>query len=212
MEKSFGIISEGVTDQITLENILFGFLGNKNLPITRLQPKEDEPGNWDKVFKYCESPEFKSAFAYLDYLIIQIDTDFMERGEVPSRFKIEVKDCSVEEIIMAFREKLIELIGIKFYKNYEEQIIFAISVSEIECWFLPIFFENQKKKAGKTKNCIGTLNTVLPQQVGFFIDDKKTEYYEALAKPFRKKKQLLKFSKQNPSFQSFIVELKNKVK
>ncbi len=211
MDKSFGIISEGVTDQIVLENVLFGFINDKNLPVTRLQPKENESGNWDKVFKYCESPEFKSAFTFLDFIIIQIDTDFMARGEVSLKYKIDINALSVEEVVLAFRDKFIELIGADFYNNFEQQIIFAISVNELECWFLPIYFDGQKNKASKTMGCIGTLNKVLPQRVGFFIDHKKTEYYETLTKPFRKRKKLLKAAKQNPSFQLFIKELEGKI-
>lgn len=33
-EKTLGIISEGVTDQVVLENILYGWTGDKNLSIT----------------------------------------------------------------------------------------------------------------------------------------------------------------------------------
>ena len=55
----FGIISEGPTDQLVLENILFGFFEDKNLPVTPLQPKPGESGNWDKVFKYCASKDLE---------------------------------------------------------------------------------------------------------------------------------------------------------
>ena len=57
IDKTFGIISEGITDQVVLENILYGWTGNKNLSITRLQPKNNESGNWDKVFKKRNSIE-----------------------------------------------------------------------------------------------------------------------------------------------------------
>lgn len=56
---TFAIISEGATDQGVIKNILAGFTGDKNLQQNALQPKEGEPGNWDKVFKYCASDEFK---------------------------------------------------------------------------------------------------------------------------------------------------------
>ena len=204
VEKTFGIVSEGITDQVILENILYGWTGNKNIPITRLQPKEDISGNWDKVFKYCQSIDFKGAFSFCDFVIIQIDTDFMQRGEVTEQFKIDIQNLTVKQIIDAFKTKFIELIGQEFYKEYSKHIIFAISVNEIECWLLPIYFYNKKAKAAKTTNCINTLNTVLKQQEGFYIDAKKMEYYEKIAKHLRKKKNIEKFAPKNPSFEIFI--------
>lgn len=76
----FGIISEGPTDQIVLESILFGYFEDKGLPVTMLQPKPGDAGNWDKVFKYCASNDFREALtsAYsVDYLIVHIESDFM---------------------------------------------------------------------------------------------------------------------------------------
>lgn len=207
MELEFGIVSEGVTDQIILERILAGYLGNSDLLVTRLQPKEDEAGNWDKVFKYCESDDFKAAFQFLDVLIIQIDTDFMLTGEVPEKYQLNILNLPVEEIIQAFRAKFIELIGESFYQVYQDQIIFAISVHEIECWLLPMYFTNQKKKASKFQNCLDTLNTVLPQREGFYIQEKRPRYYEKMAKHFRKKKQILHAAAQNASLKTFVDDI-----
>ncbi len=210
-DKEFSIVSEGVTDQVVLENILFGWTGNKDLVINRLQPKDDESGNWDKVFKYCRSEEFKGAFAFNDFMIIQIDTDFMARGEVSEEFLIDINGLSTEEKIIAFRNKFIELIGEEFYNAYESQVIFAISVEEIECWFLPIYFPTKKKKAAKTVNCIGTLNPELSKKEGFTISSKEYGYYERIAKNFRKKKNIQKYAPLNESFDIFIRELAAKI-
>jgi len=210
-EKIFGIISEGVTDQVVLENIIYGWTGNKNLSITRLQPKENISGNWDKVFKYCKSNDFKGAFSFCDFIIIQIDTDFMHRGEVSIEFKLNIQNLNVTEIINIFKTKFIELIGNEFYKEYEQQIIFAISVNEIECWFLPIYFFNFRAKAAKTESCIETLNTVIKEKEGFYIDSKKIEYYEKISKHFKKRKDIENYSSKNQSFEIFIKELNNKI-
>lgn len=43
--KIFGIISEGPTDQIVIENILYGWTADNDLLVTPLQPKEGESGN-----------------------------------------------------------------------------------------------------------------------------------------------------------------------
>lgn len=202
---SIGIISEGVTDQIILEAILSTYLGNKDLPITRLQPKENEAGNWHKVFEYCKSDDFKAAFSVLDWVIIQVDTDFMRRKEVPEEYLIPIENLSTLQIIKAFQTSLIGLIGGDFYEQYAQQIIFAIAVDEIECWLLPIYYPNNKAK--KTTNCLGTLNQILPQREGFTIEEKKVAYYEKLAKNFKKRDRVVEYSAKNESFKHFLDQL-----
>ena len=66
----------------------------------------------DKVFKYCESEDFKGALPYNDLLIVQLDTDFMQQGEVSSTYKVELNGLSTEQIVHAMTNKLIELIGV----------------------------------------------------------------------------------------------------
>ena len=59
--------------------------------------------------------------------------------------------------------------------------------------------------------CMDTLNTVLPQQEGFYIDKKNEAYYRKISKNFHKKIKLLKLSNKNPSFKVFIEELDSKI-
>jgi len=203
----FGLITEGVTDQILLKTILAGWIGNKKLIMKELQPKPEESGGWAKVFQYCESSEFKGAFAYYDFIVIQIDTDFMSGDSVGEKYQIDLKDLNVKETVEAFREKIIQLIGQDFYEKYTDRIIFAIAVNEIECWLLPAYFPG--KKAKKEVNCIDTLNTVLPQKEGFYIKAKERDYYERLARNFRKKKDIEKYAKQQESLGLFLENLQS---
>lgn len=205
----FGIISEGPTDQVVLKNILFGYTENKDLDVRMLQPKVNETGNWCKVFDYCCSSDFKNAFAFCDIVIVQIDTDFMLKGEVAPKYYIDIQQLDVAKTVAAFQQKIIELIGKDFYEAYAENIVFAISVHEIECWLLPLYFPNQKKKAAKTESCLAILNKALKQKEGFYINAKNLEYYEAMAKHFRKakKKDIEKMAVQNPSFEIFMLNL-----
>jgi len=73
-----------------------------------------------------------------NYVVIQIDTDFMLKGEVSEEFRIDIQMLTVEKTIDAFKQKFITLIGDEFYAEYQQQILFAIAVNEIECWLLPI--------------------------------------------------------------------------
>ncbi len=202
---SFGIISEGNTDQIILRQILTTWTKNPYLRVNQLQPKPDESGGWSQVFKYCQSSEFKDALIQNDLIIIQIDTDFMSGDSVGKEYKIDLKDLNVKETVKAFREKIVELIGADFYEEYSDRIIFAIAVNEIECWLLPVYFSD--KKAKKYVNCIDTLNQVLPQKEGFYIDAKDDIYYRKLAKNFRKKKDIEKYAKRQESFDLFLENL-----
>ena len=160
---SFALVTEGITDQIVIENILFGFFDDPNIDINPLQPLRDEtdrnraitPGNWHKVLEYCSSEEFRSAFQFNDYVIVQIDTDVAADYGVSGRNE-EGIEFSDEEMYRRVREKLIAQIGPEFYDNYAIRILFAVSVQSIECWLLPLFFIDNKKS--KTVNCLNTLN------------------------------------------------------
>ena len=209
---SFGLISEGPTDQIVIESILFGVFNNPDLPITALQPKPHEPGNWVRVFDYCGSNEFKSALAFNDFLIIQIDTDIMIREKMPDKYKIDLSsDLSVEETIEKVVAKFIQLMDDKngFWANHGERVIFAISVHSIECWLLPIYYNTQHQKAGKTTGCMESLNKALTKQEGFYIDKKEEQYYRIVCKKLRK--QIKSIYTLNPSLRAFVenIEAKN---
>lgn len=206
---SVGLVCEGKTDQILLEKILFTWMQNLDLQINHLHPKPNESGGWSQVFKYCESKDFRGALTQNDFIIIQIDTDFMSGDSVGKEYKIDLKDLNVKETVEAFREKIIELIGEDFYEEYLQRIIFAIAVNEIECWLIPVYFSG--KKAKKHVNCIDTLNTVLPQKEGFYIDAKDDIYYRKLAKNFRKKKDIKKYAKQQESFSLFLENLQSSI-
>lgn len=175
---TFGLVTEGATDQTLLKTILSGWAGNKKLVVRDLQPKPEESGNWSEAFKYCESEDFKDAFSANDFIVIQIDTDFMLGDSVGEQYRIDIKDLNVKETVEAFHEKIVELIGEDFYEKCSHRIVFAIAVDQIECWLLPAYLPNKKTTASKTTGCIGALNQVLKKK-GFTIDPKakgKTDY------------------------------------
>ena len=84
---SFGLITEGLTGQVVIENILAGYFKSPDLDIRPLQPgrdKKDENkfksyASWSQVFAYCGLKDFQKAFQFNDYIIIQINTDDSER-------------------------------------------------------------------------------------------------------------------------------------
>lgn len=224
MAATFGLISEGITDQIVIENILVGYYNSKNIIIDMLQPLRDETdenlaasdGNWHKVFEYCKSKQFRDAFSVREdyYVIIQLDTDFLFTEHYSKEdYPIKTHDASnvrlkVEELSQSVATFFIELIGEVFYEKHKEQIIFAISVDSLECWLLPIYFTDNKKK--KTTNCLATLNTALVKNHKFSINEKNPAYYRTASKPYQKQKFLLKKYKDNPSLHFFIDALSSR--
>jgi hypothetical protein len=217
----FGLVTEGITDQKVLEGILIGLYG-KNVETDPLQPTRDETnknlateaGNWHKVMEYCKSDKLKTALLQEDYLvIIQVDTDVLVTENVPQAYQISLhnevgEELNVEETIEVVRQKLITLMSQEFYEANQHKIIFAIAVHSTECWLLPAYLENDKKKAGKLVNCLDELNKALIKgKEKFYINEKNPEYYEIMAKRYWKGKFLKKVYTYNPSLRLFVEDL-----
>lgn len=211
---SFALVTEGLTDQIVIENILVGFFNDPNLEINPLQPLRDETdrnraitaGNWYKVLEYCSSEEFRGAFQFNDYVIVQIDTDVAADYGVSDRDE-EGVELSTEAIIERVKTLLVEHIGQEFHGNYAPRILFAISVQSTECWLLPLFFTDNRKS--KTVNCLDTLNQGLKTKKPYFIDpkNKNPRYYDNISSEYTKHKKLMQLHTSSPSLEAFVHEL-----
>ena len=214
---NFGLITEGLTDQIVIESILAGYFTNPDIDIRPLQPERDKDdenkshnyGGWSQVFAYCESNNFKEAFQFIDYIIIQIDTDVSENYNIAKQD--ENGEFTPQQLIAKVIEKFRDGIGEDFYNTNQQKIIFAISVHSIECWLLPLYYTDKQKKA-KYKNCLNTLNDELSKQHKFTIDKnaKNPEYYREIAKQYGKHKVLMKHYQDNPSLKIFIEEIESR--
>ena len=219
---TFGLICEGITDQIVIENILVGHFNNPDIEVNALQPLRDATdenlaithANWHKVFEYCKSNRFKEAFQQEElYLIIQIDTDIFFSENVSKEYQITTKDengkdLPVEILANNVVEKFIYNIGETFYQENQERIIFAISIHSTECWLLPLYFTDKKK--AKTVNCLKTLNPALKKKHDFTIDKKDPEYYRIISKPYQKHKKIKQLRSKNPSLELFIIEVEKR--
>lgn len=219
---AFRLITEGITDQIVIENILFGFFDNKDLEITFAQPLRDATdediaktdGNWHKVLEYCGSDVFKGMFSFEDnYAIIQIDTDVFFGNSMSAEYAIKTRNNEGGELNTAgiyerILEKLIEIVGKDFYQENKEKIIFAISIHSLECWLLPFYFANNKK--GKIVSCLNTLNPALKREFDFTISAKEPDYYRTASKIMRKHKTFMEKYKDNFSLDLFITELSDR--
>ncbi len=220
MTITFGLIAEGPTDQIILEDILYGWFGEDIVDEVRyLQPDIDGDSGWGKVFNYCRSSDFQLSLQTNDYLIIQVDTDVSEEKgfDVTHRDK-QGNIVSPEILIENVKAKLIELIGSDFYQENSERIIFAISVHSMECWLLPLYYQdNNKEKIERCFTLLGKKINELNKQkkIKFYFDLKNKvkirDYYRQISYQYSKNKILLKHYEENPSLKLFIEELQTKV-
>ncbi|SKB16014.1 conserved hypothetical protein [Planktothrix sp. PCC 11201] len=213
---TFGLITEGLTDQIVIENILSGYFNTNDLIVNPLQPERDKDnedksdyGGWTLVFKYFQTQDFKQSFQFNDYLIIHIDTDVSEDINYGISHQDKNGELSPEKLIEKVKEKFKILIGEDFYSKYYDRIIFAIAVHSIECWLLPLYYTDNRKQ--KIKNCLDTLNKALIKtKNNFTIDAKKPEYYRIVSDPYSKHKTLIKYYRNNPSLKIFIQEIESR--
>jgi hypothetical protein len=207
---SFGLVAEGSSDHSVLKNILIGLFGNDVFEeITELQPdfgaSNDEPakefGGWYNVFQYCRSQDFAKAFDDIQCLVIQIDTDVSEHTHFDIKQTDESgKKLTPEVLVQKVREKFEQIItdefGQIFLEKYQDRILFAISVDEIECWLLPLYYTDNTKS--KTNNC----DFKLHEKAGKF--EKKSIDYDKVSREYRKNKTLMKSYQENPSLKIFV--------
>ena len=209
MTITFGLITEGTTDQAVIKAILIGYFGEDNISITPLNPDSKKLGGWGQVLKYCHSPDFQESFDANDYVIIQIDTDVS--GE--THYDISQIDengdlLSPEKLVENVKDKFKRLIGDELYQNYAERIIFAISVHSIECWLLPLYCEENEKSA--IDSCFDKLAEAInkePEKLKIRKLVKKSKCYQKISLPYATNEILLTHYSQNPSFKIFIEDL-----
>jgi hypothetical protein len=187
----FGLIAEGETDHAVLENILLGIAkADISDEITILQPDIDETtkgtlqefGGWYNVFQYCLSEDFKDSFQRVQYVVIQIDTDVSEQTHYDIKQTDEsgkklVPEVLIEKIKGKFEQTIVNEFGVDFFKNHQDRILFAISVDEIECWLLPLYYTNNTKS--KTNNC----DFKLHEKAGNF--EKKSNDYDKISRELK---------------------------
>lgn len=209
----FALITEGITDQVTIEAILAGFYEHE-LDINPIQPLRDSTdasrqavhvhGGWERVLDRCEQDDFVDIFSANNYLIIQIDTD---QGEHP-RYNVPLtqggNDRPPLEIIGEVEGLIKSKIGTARFERYGNRIIFAIAVHSTDCWFLPIYSSTKAHKI-KTKNCANTLNHILTAKGEKYIKD--FHFYSNLAKRFEDKASLESTAVTNLSLDRFINNL-----
>jgi len=203
----FGLVTEGITDQIVIENILCGFYKDYedlDQEIQPLQPpydettkkqKEGEFGGWEMLLEYLGEKRFRDDVINSEYTIIQIDTDICDHPN----FNVVKETSCVDTFVQNIKLKLISCIdkNESFFEENKTKIIFAISVHSLECWLLPICKDLKKEKIA------GCFESLERECKGIKVE-KTYIIYDKLSKPLLKNKDLLKISSKNSSFQIFL--------
>jgi hypothetical protein len=204
MTITFGLITEGTTDQAMIKAILIGYFGEDNISITPLNPDSKKLGGWGQVFKYCHSPDFQESFDANDYVIIHIDTDISLQYKI-AQIDQDGNSLSPNQLIENVKNKFKSLLDPEFYQRYGERIIFAIAVHSIECWLLPLYCEDAEKS--EIDNCSARLEKTIIEKSILTRFVKKSKCYQRIALPYATKETLLENYSLNPSFKIFIEEL-----
>ena len=219
---SFGIVAEGFTDQIVIDNLITGFFGDvdEEPTVNYVQPLLDatgargapEPGGWGMVLKFLELGEHRRALQFNDYLVLHVDTDVSEQKGFDVPHREEGRELSVIELVTRVSEKLTGIIGAEFCAAHGDRLIFAVAVHGIECWLLPLLYQDNharkitgclnaaneaRKKGGKTP-----LYTVVRKHVS-----KDPRSYQDVSRAYTKRKRLMALCDKNPSLALFVRQL-----
>lgn len=217
----FALVCEGVTDQITISNILCGFFYNEDLDedIAPLQPPYDATtqkqkgfGGWQMLLAYLQEAQFRDAILNNRYVIVHVDSDISPNpGFDVSHVTEKNQELSVEVLIEAIVAKLVAVINTNapdFYEHHQEKIIFCISVHSIECWLLAHYSSKVPKKT-RIKGCEKALKYTLEKGHGIkskiFI--KNYVFYDWLSGPLLDGKRLRSLSQKEPSLRIFLTSL-----
>ena len=116
MTISFGLVTEGRTDQAVIRAILAGYFGEDNITVTSLNPDDiNKLGGWGQVFKYCRSVDFQEAFELKDYVIIHIDTDISSQYKI-AQIDQDGNSLSPNQLIENVKNKFKSLLDPEFYQ------------------------------------------------------------------------------------------------
>jgi hypothetical protein len=208
---TFSLVTEGITDQAILENILDCITSGQ--AVTKaLRPLRDETdkrrvadgefANWELMLEYLASEEILNAIQTSDFVVIQMDTDQCEHPNFGASLHVDGKLKDIEQII----EDCILIIKEKIHPNFPvnefSKLLFAIPVLSSECWLVSIHDDAHKHTRKTVANCEARLKKVLAKTKTKY--SKEYEIYLKLSSEFRKPKLLALAAKRTPCLNTFV--------
>ncbi len=211
---TFGIISEGVTDQIVIRNILYSYEIDKNkIRFIRPELSKDatdgysnmsgnEFGSWTIVEEECRNREniklfFDNILEEERTLIIQIDSDVCVQYNVQEVIPID----NIEKISEQ-RSRII--VKIKDWLNNEIKgnIIYAICIRTMDAWILSLEEFNKREK--ETAFYANPKNKLKETGESCLRNKIQKIAYEQISQSFKNKKKLAVAVGNNYSLKLFI--------
>lgn len=214
-----GIVAEGKTDQAVLEQLVRGVVAERDgIAIAMMQPAQgagdpEDFGNWENVFRWLSSERCARALQLVDLLVVHVDTDVCDRPgfDVP---RLE-GGRELEPLKLAARVagRVRATMSPEVHTLYAHKVVIAVAVNEIECWLLPLIFDQAQAKASKWKGCFAAAMDELkrrgePGLLAAKNGTKDPRRYGALARGFKKPAQLHAAASAQPSLAAFVDDLK----
>lgn len=228
-DERIGIISEGIEDQGVLYTILkaFGFNRNDIITIrpdlskdaTDLNNPDRTIGTFQGVKNAClgkddERADFDDFFfiANNKNIIVHVDTAEIEHHDFPFQRPVEGGNANYSTEL---RSSLIEVIKGWLGDEYEDEIIYAIAIEEIEAWVLTAFEKKDTSSIGDSKGKLGKIlarMNLTYKKLKLDPTKHKRKYFEAITKKmkFHKLNELKKHCAKNRSLSDFVYELEVK--
>ena len=212
----FALITEGASEHRIIKHIISKYFKEQEPDINQIQPKlvndkQETTGGWNEVLKYCEREELNAILVENDYLIIQIDTDQSPNNPFNVSHTKKGQLISDEELHTDIIAKLKSLIKPDIMQKHGERILFAVCIHTIECWLLPLFY-NDKNRA-KTATCLDILNKKLvvnkitPITAANKNKPNGIRSYATVLKEMKKKTEIIEHARHNIGFEKFIDSL-----
>ena len=214
---TFAVICEGVSENNALHAIIDKYC--EDAYISDIQPKinnagnhpaQASPGGWTEVLSHCNTDTFQEALQQNDYLVVQIDTDKCNEFDV-STTDDQGNPRDPKDVYDDIVARLLRDIDPILIAEKKDHIIFAICFNEIECWFLPLFYNNKSQCA--THNCIYLLNNELVKKDPSYSIPKKQKNNDQARKTYQyifkqlKRKNIPNIAQHNYGFSEFIKSL-----
>lgn len=213
----FGIIAEGPTDQVVIENILLGYFSDREdeIGVNFVQPPRplgETPAGWGHVFQSLQRQDCEKSLQFNDFVVIHIDTDVQEEPGFDVSRRVDGNELPLSDQVSRVIDRLKQFVDSAFYAANSHRILFAIAVDSIECWLLPLLYNDNR--AHKVTGCLDTANRELRRRNMNGLSaagEKFLQAYDEASSPYRKRRKLLDRGPENPSLQLFLDQLQRLV-
>lgn len=146
-------------------------------------------------------------------MVIQIDTDLSHQKPFNvSHTKPDNTSKTDDELHFDVIEKIKRLIDPEITATYADRIFFAICIHTIECWLLPLYYNDHHKTA--TTKCLRPLNEQLRRKNIHVIAEKQknnpnsVRTYEIILKNWKRKQDIIDSAQHNTGFKKLLESFK----